>query len=167
MSGVRYFEFRLRGGQVGYSLGIDVGSTFVAAALSKTGTARMIPLGDRAVVVAAGCEFLNRLGDPSPVVIDGEPYAVTDLLGVLLHDVVHRVTQAQGESPDRTVLTRPASWGPFRCALFAETARQAGLGKPAMIAEPEAAAAYYATTRPWNDGETIAVYDLGASTFNA
>jgi YVTN family beta-propeller protein len=179
---------------VSYSLGIDVGSTFVAAALSKAGTAQMIALGNHAVVVPAvtylrddgtlatgevvglpagsspdriSGHFMSRLGDPSPVAIDGKPYAVTDLLGVLLRDVVHRVIETQGEPPDRIVLTRPASWGPFRCALLEEAARQAGLVKPAMATEPEAAAAHYATTRRWNDGETIAVYDLGASTFNA
>jgi YVTN family beta-propeller protein len=110
---------------------------------------------------------MSRLGDPSPVVIAGEPYSVTDLLGALLHDIVHRVTEAQDGPPDRIVLTRPASWGPFRCALFEEAARQAGLVKPAMVTEPEAAAAHYATTHQWNDGETVAVYDLGGSTFDA
>jgi YVTN family beta-propeller protein len=180
---------------VTYSLGIDVGNTFVAAALSKTSTAaQMIALGDHAGVVPAvaylrrdgtlatgeivgmpagsgedriGRRLMSRLGDPSPVVIGGESYAVTDLLGALLGDIVDRVTEAQGGSPDRIVLTRPASWGPFRCTLFEEAARQAGLVKPDMVTEPEAAAAHYATTCQWNDGEAIAVYDLGASTFNA
>jgi YVTN family beta-propeller protein len=179
---------------VSYSLGIDVGSTFVAAALGKTSTAQMIALSDHAVVVPAvaylrrdgtlatgevvglpagsglnrvGRELMSRLGDPSPVVIAAEPYAVTDLLGALLRDILHRVIEGQDGPPDRIVLTRPASWGPFRCALLEEAARQAGLVKPAMVTEPEAAAAHYATTHRWNDGQAIAVYDLGASTFNA
>lgn len=114
-----------------------------------------------------GRELLSRLGDPSPVIIVGEAYSVTDLLGALLRDIVHRVAKAQDGPPDRIVLTRPASWGPFRCALFEEAARQAGLVKPAMVTEPGAAAAHYSTTHRWNDGETIAVYDLGGSTFNA
>ncbi len=179
---------------MGYSLGIDVGNTFVAAAISRAGIAQMISLGHHSVVapviaylagdgtlatgeavgLPAGSShgricggLMNRLGDPSPVVIDGEPYAVTDLLGALLRDVTHRVTEAQGEAPERIVLSHPASWGPFRCALLGEAARQAGLVTPALATEPEATAAHYTTIRRCTDGETVAVYDLGGSTFNA
>jgi YVTN family beta-propeller protein len=110
---------------------------------------------------------MSRLGDPEPVVLGGAPYAVTAVLGALLREVVDKVTATQGDTPDHIVLTRPASWGPFRCALFEEAARQAGLTKPAMVTEPEAAAAHYGATQGWHDGDTIAVYDLGWGTFNA
>jgi YVTN family beta-propeller protein len=177
---------------VGYSLGIDVGTTSVAAAIARTSSAaEMISLGDNGAVVApavvglrddgtvatgeaaesgahgVGRELMSRLGDPAPVVLGGAPYAVTDVLGALLRDVVDKVTAAQGESPDHIVLTRPAGWGPFRCALFEEAARRAGLTKPALVTEPEAAAAHYAATQGWHDGDTIAVYDLDDGTVNA
>ncbi|MBV8992730.1 MAG: Hsp70 family protein [Pseudonocardiales bacterium] len=175
-----------------YSLGIDVGSTSVAAAIARTSSAaEMISLGGNGAVVApavvglrddgtvatgeaaesgaheVGRELMSRLGDPAPVVLGGAPYAVTDVLGALLRDVVDKVTAAQGESPDHIVLTRPAGWGPFRCALLEEAARRAGLTKPALVTEPEAAAAHYAATRGWHDGDTIAVYDLDDGTVNA
>jgi YVTN family beta-propeller protein len=178
---------------VSYSLGIDVGPTSVAAAIARTSSAaEMISLGGNGAVVApavvavqadgtvatgeaaaengahgVGRELMSRLGDPAPVVLGGAPYAVTDVLGALLRDVVDTVTATQGESPDHIVLTRPAGWGPFRCALFEEAARQAGLTKPGLVTEPEAAAAYYAATQGWHDGDTIAVYDLDGGTFNA
>jgi hypothetical protein len=64
-------------------------------------------------------------------------------------------------------VNHPASWGPFRCVLFEEVARQAGLKNPFLVTEPEAAAAYYTASRQLADGETIAVYDLGGGTFDA
>lgn len=174
-----------------YSLGIDVGTEVVAAALARTGTAaQMVSLGHRAMVApavvcvrkdgtvatgeaaeggpdGAGRQLMSRLGDPTPVVIGGQPYDVTAVLGALLRDVLARVTAAQGAPPDHVVLTRPASWGPFRCALFADAARQAGLTKPGVVTESEAVAAHYAATQGWHDGDTIAVYDLSGGTFNA
>ncbi|MGH3783751.1 MAG: Hsp70 family protein [Pseudonocardiaceae bacterium] len=177
-----------------YSLGIDLGSTSVAAACARGAIVEAAPLGDRSVVIPAavylqgdgtlttgeaasrgavsspdrlGREFTRLLGDPTPVVLGGEPYAVTALLGVLMQDVVEQVTKTEGEPPDRVVLTYPASWGPFRRALFEEAAQQAGLANSPMVTEAEAAAAHYTATRPLGDGETIALYDLGGGTFDA
>jgi YVTN family beta-propeller protein len=176
---------------VSYSLGIDVGTTFVAAAMARDGTAaEMIALGDESVVapplvgirrdgtVATGeaaraCasgvsgDLMSRLGDPTPVVLGGAPYDVIAVLGALLRDVVAKVTSAQGGPPDHIMLTHPVSWGPFRCALLEEAARQGNLAKPALVTEPEAAAAYYAGSQGWDEDDTIAVYDLDGSTFNA
>jgi YVTN family beta-propeller protein len=176
---------------VSYTLGIDVGTTFVAAAIARNGTAaEMIPLGKEAVVtppvvglqsdgiVATGeaarscpngvsAELMGRLGDPTPVVLGGAPYDVTAVLGALLRDVVAKVAATAGESPEHIVLTRPASWGPFRCALLEEAARRAELGKPTLVTEPEAAAEHYAASQGWDEGDTIAVYDLDGGTFNA
>ncbi|MFN2478686.1 MAG: Hsp70 family protein [Pseudonocardiaceae bacterium] len=179
---------------VSYSLGVDLGTTFVAAARADTTTVGMFTLGDRSVVIPAavyfrddgtlatgqataslavsspdrvGRGFMSRLGDAMPVILSGAPYAVTALLSGLLQDVVQKVTEVQGKAPDRVVLTHPARWGPFRRALFDEAAHQAGLENPQLVTEPEAAAAYYAASRQLDDGETIAVYDLGGGTFDA
>jgi len=189
----RYDKCRFREELVSYSLGIDLGSTFVAAARATAATVEAVPLGDRSVVPAAvylqsdgtlasgeaasrgavsspdriGREFTRRLGDPTPVVLGGECYAVTELVGVLLRGVVAQITKAEGERPDRVVLTHPTSWGPFRRALFEESTRQAGLINSLMMTEAEAAAAHYTATRPLSDGEAMAVYDLGGATFDA
>jgi molecular chaperone DnaK (HSP70) len=139
---------------VSYTLGIDVDTTFVAAAIARNGTAaEMIPLGREAVVtppvvglqgdgtVATGeaaqsCpsgvsgELMGRLGDPTPVVLGGAPYDVTAVLGALLRDVVAKVTAIQGESPEHIVLTRQASWGPFRCCWRTPLGRQSWASRP-------------------------------------
>jgi molecular chaperone DnaK len=179
---------------VGYHLGVDLGTTFVAAALATDTGIEMFTLGDRTVVTPAvvylredgalvsgdaaarravsspdriGREFKRRLGDPTPVMLGGSPYAVTVLLGSLLHDVLSRITETEGTKPDSVVLTHPANWGPFRRELFDEVPHVAGLTAPRMVTEPEAAAAHYAASRQLSDGEIIAVYDLGGGTFDA
>jgi YVTN family beta-propeller protein len=180
--------------RVSYSLGIDVGATFVAAAVGRTTTVEMFALAKQAAMAPAVVSreddgslatgvttrnpvtgtldranrgVINRLGDPAPVLLGGEAYEATDLVSVLLRDVVHQVTKTQGKPPEQLVLSHPAGWGPFRRALFGQAARKAGLGKPVMVTEPEAVAARYARFRPWNDGESVVVYDFGGTTFNA
>jgi YVTN family beta-propeller protein len=183
-----------QGGVVGYHLGVDLGTTFVAAAVAYESRVEMFTLGDRTMVTPAvvylredgalvsgdaaarravsspdriGREFKRRLGDPTPVMLGGTPYAVTDLLGSLLYDVVTRVTETEGAKPDSVVLTHPANWGPFRRELFDEVPETAGLTATRTVTEPEAAAAHYAASRHLADGDIIAVYDLGGGTFDA
>ncbi|MEK6440058.1 Hsp70 family protein [Pseudonocardia sp. T1-2H] len=177
-----------------YSLGVDLGTTFVAAAVAQSSRVEMFTLGDRSVVAPAvvylredsslvtgdaasrravsnpdrvGREFKRRLGDPTPVMLGGTPYAVTSLLASLLSDVVAKVEATQGTAPDSIVLTHPANWGPYRRELFEEVPQLAGLALPRMVTEPEAAAAHYAASRSLSNGEIVAVYDLGGGTFDA
>jgi YVTN family beta-propeller protein len=109
----------------------------------------------------------RNLGNPTPMMLGGAPYAVSDLLGALLQDVLVRVAERQGAKPDVVALTHPANWGPTRRELFEDVARSAGLTETLYTTEPEAAATHYASTRPLDEGEVIAVYDLGGGTFDA
>ncbi|HEX2074409.1 MAG TPA: Hsp70 family protein [Geodermatophilus sp.] len=179
---------------MGYCLGVDLGTTFVAAAVAHDASVEMFALGDRSTVMPAAVylredgalvtgdaaarravsnpdrvatEIKRRLGDPTPVLLGGTSHAVTDLLGTLLQDVLARVTAEEREGPDVVVLTHPANWGPFRRELFEEVPRFAGLSSALTVTEPEAAAAYYAATRKIAEGDIIAVYDLGGGTFDA
>jgi YVTN family beta-propeller protein len=177
-----------------YSLGVDLGTTFVAAAVARGPRVEMVTLDDRTVVTPAvvyardddslvtgeaanrravsspervGREFKRRLGDPTPVMLGGAPHAVTSLLAALLKDTVAKVTETEGGPPANVVLTHPANWGPYRRELFEEVPQLAGLPQARMITEPEAAAAHYAAARHLGDGDTVAVYDLGGGTFDA
>jgi YVTN family beta-propeller protein len=179
---------------VTYSLGVDLGTTYVAAAVARPTGVEMFTLGDRTVVTPAvvylcedgslitgdaanrravthpylvGREFKRRLGDPTPLMLSSVPYPVTSLLGALLREVVQKVIANEGQPPEQIVLTHPANWGPFRRELFDEVPVAAGLESPQMVTEPEAAAAYYARSGRLNDGEIVAVYDLGGGTFDA
>ncbi|MDT7557511.1 MAG: molecular chaperone DnaK [Pseudonocardiales bacterium] len=177
-----------------YSLGVDLGTTFVAAAIARPTGAEMLTLSPQSVVAPAlvylredgtlvtgdaarrravsrpdrvGREFKRRLGDPTPVMLGGTSFAVTDLLGALLRDVLRQVVSLEGGPPDQVVLTHPANWGPFRRGLFEEVPTNAGLSDTLTITEPEAAAAHYASSRRLHDGQIVAVYDLGGGTFDA
>ncbi|WP_445183436.1 Hsp70 family protein [Pseudonocardia sp. Cha107L01] len=180
---------------VGYLLSVDLGTTFVAAALSSGSQLEMFTLGERSVVAPAlvylgedntlvtgeaanrlalsspervAREFKRRLGDPTPIRLAGTPLAVTELLATLLRDVLAKVTKTEGTPPQQVVLTHPATWGPLRRGLFDEVAHLAGLSDTPThtLSEPEAAAAHYTTSRGLRDGELIAVYDLGGGTFD-
>jgi len=177
-----------------YCLGVDLGTTFVAAAVARPNGVEMCTLGDRSVVSPAvvhvgedgtvvtgdaadrrsitdpdlvGREVKRRLGDPTPIMLGSVPHPVTALLGALLRDVWQKVVATEGGVPERTVMTHPANWGPFRRELFDEVPLTAGIDAPRMVTEPEAAAAYYAASGRMHDGEIVAVYDLGGGTFDA
>jgi YVTN family beta-propeller protein len=179
---------------VAYNLGVDLGTTFVAAAVAQPNQVEMFTLGDRSVVAPAvvyrrddgelvagesasrralsdpgriSREFKRRLGDPTPVALGDRSYLVTELLATLLRDVLDKVSETEGSKPEQVVLTHPANWGSFRRGLFEEVPGMVGLTDVSLITEPEAAAAHYAATRQLGDGEIVAVYDLGGGTFDA
>ena len=181
-------------GSMGYSLAIDLGTSFIAAAVADDRGLEMFGLGDGSLVAPAAVyirddgglvtgdaaarravsnpdrvarEIKRNLGNPTPVMLGGAPYAVSDLLGALLQDVLVRVADRQGAKPDVVALTHPANWGPFRKGLFEDVARAAGLTDLLYTTEPEAAATHYASTRPLGEGDVLAVYDLGGGTFDA
>ena len=179
---------------LGYSLAIDLGTSFIAAAVADDRGLELFGLGDGSLVAPAAVfarddgvlvtgdaaarravsnpdrvarEIKRNLGNPTPVMLGGAPHAVSELLGALLQDVLGRVADRQGAKPDVVALTHPANWGPFRRGVFEDVARTAGLTDLVYTTEPEAAAAHYASTRPLDEGDVLAVYDLGGGTFDA
>ncbi|MEU4236198.1 Hsp70 family protein [Actinoplanes sp. NPDC026619] len=177
-----------------YELGVDLGTTFVAAAVARDGRTEMCTLSNQnvispAIVCLAEDErlvfgeaaerralshpdrveraFKRRLGDPTPVVLGGVPLQVTALMAEQLRDVLGTVTRLEGRPPDRVALTCPANWGPYRRELFEEVPHLAGVADHVVLTEPEAAAAYYGAARMLGEGDTLAVYDLGGGTFDA
>jgi YVTN family beta-propeller protein len=177
-----------------YDLGVDLGTTFTAAAVCADGRGRIVDLTDRgaempsvvliradgAVLTGSAAErraateprrvareFKRRLGDPTPLIVGGSPQPATSLLSHLLRAVVGKVSATEGTAPDTVVLTHPASWGPYKRDVFAQVPQLAEVHAVRMITEPEAAAAHYAGTDRVRDGATVAVYDLGGGTFDA
>ncbi|WP_329791567.1 Hsp70 family protein [Lentzea sp. DG1S-22] len=176
-----------------YGLGVDLGTTFTAAAVSGANGTRMVPLGPGVAapsavyvrpdgVLVAGTNavrageqdpirlvrgYKRRLGDPTPLVVGGVAHSPQALLSAQLRDIVAGVTAAEGAPPRDVVLTCPAVWGPYRREHFDEVPRLAGLGSVRIVTEPEAAAMHYSVERRLGDGELVAVYDLGGGTFDA
>jgi actin-like ATPase involved in cell morphogenesis len=179
---------------MGYGLGVDLGTTFTAAAVERDGRVEMATLGDRTAAVPSvvllrgdgtvltgdaadrratsepdrvAREVKRRLGDPMPVLLGGAPQPVQELMAMQLRDVVRVVAEREGGAPDEVTLTHPANWGPYKKELFGQIPRRAGLDRVRMLTEPEAAAAHYASTERVPEGAVVAVYDLGGGTFDA
>jgi molecular chaperone DnaK (HSP70) len=178
-----------------YQLGVDLGTTFTAAAVHRTSTsAEVVALSPRSAPVASVLylgadsgvlvgeaaerravtdpervirEFKRRIGDPTPLMVAGNPQHAHELAGFLARWVVDRVTEREGAAPDRIAVTHPAGWGPHKMALLAEGLSTAGLDDVVFLTEPEAAALHYASAQRIEPGATIAVYDLGGGTFDA
>jgi actin-like ATPase involved in cell morphogenesis len=177
-----------------YRLGIDLGTTYTAAAIVENGRASIVPLGNRAPVVPTvvflrdddtiltgdtanrravtepgrvAREFKRRVGDPTPLLLGGSPMSAQSLVAKMLRWTVDQVTQQQGSPPELIAVSRPANWGPFKLDLLDQAIRMADLGESVTLTEPEAAAIYYASTERIDAGDVVAVYDLGGGTFDA
>jgi actin-like ATPase involved in cell morphogenesis len=111
-------------------------------------------------------EFKRRIGDPTPLVVGGRPWAPEDLSARLVRWVVDRVAQREGAPAARMAVTHPASWGAHKKDRFGAALSAQGL-PVSFLAEPQAAALQYAAAERVEPGSTIAVYDLGGGTFDA
>jgi actin-like ATPase involved in cell morphogenesis len=177
-----------------YRLGVDLGTTFTAAAVTDGPAPTLVGLGNRALQIPSvlflkedgeflvgeaaerrglsepdrlAREFKRRIGDHVPIMLAGTPFSAQALTARLLRWVVETATERMGEPPHDVVLTHPASWGPFRLELLAQVAVMAGVDSARRCTEPEAAAAQYAAQTRVNPGDRVAVYDLGGGTFDA
>ena len=111
-------------------------------------------------------EFKRRIGDPTPVLVSGRPWAPEELAARLVQWVVERVTQREGGPATHLAVTHPASWGAHKKDLLGAALHRHGL-PVAFLAEPQAAALHYAAAERVEPGSTIAVYDFGGGTFDA
>jgi molecular chaperone DnaK len=111
-------------------------------------------------------EFKRRIGDPTPVLVNGRPWAPEELSALLVQWVVDRVAQREGGPAARIAVTHPASWGAYKTELLATALHHHGL-PVTFLAEPQAAALHYAAAERVEPGSTIAVYDFGGGTFDA
>ena len=177
-----------------YSLGIDLGTTFTAAAVYENGQARIIDLSDQSATMPsiiyldengsylvgdsamrrasteparAAQQFKRRFGDTAPIFIGGAPLSADALTAELLKSVIVLVSERQGGPPDAITLTHPANWGGYKLELFDQTVRRAGLDSVINITEPEAAVLHYAQLERVPNNSLIAVFDLGGGTFDA
>ncbi|HEX6167148.1 MAG TPA: Hsp70 family protein, partial [Acidimicrobiales bacterium] len=177
-----------------YYLGIDLGTTYTAAASERDGVVEALTLGNRTASVPSvvylrddgeilvgeaatrratsdpgrvAREFKRRVGDPTPIILGGTPYAAEMLMARLLRWSVERVREQQGEPPRAIALAHPANWGPYKLDLFTQAVRQVDVDASLMLPEPVAAATFYASQRSLAPGSVVPVYDLGGGTFDA
>ncbi|MEU4802485.1 Hsp70 family protein [Actinosynnema sp. NPDC023587] len=107
----------------------------------------------------------KRRVDDGTLLLGANVVPVTDALAAVLRRVLEETTrQLGGESLDEVRLTHPAQWGPTRRNVLLSAARLAGVNTDVvLVPEPVAAASHYASL---SVGQALAVYDLGAGTFD-
>ncbi|MGH3938374.1 MAG: Hsp70 family protein [Pseudonocardiaceae bacterium] len=170
-----------------YGLGIDLGTSCTAAAITRTlsgsTSPEVVTLGadapgiptvlhvadDGTVLVGPAAEPLV-LSDPDRVFRGflhqvGEPSAAepspASLTALLVRRVVDTVAEREGGRPERITLAHPAIWGPGKCRAVQTALNEVGLPAVVLVPAPVAIAASSATTG--KAGEAVAVYDLGAT----
>ena len=177
-----------------YRLGVDLGTTYTAAAIERDGNVEVCTLGDRTATIpslalvrpsgeiivgeaaarraaiepsAVAREFKRRLGDPAPLVLGGVSVQPEALMAALLRHVIDLVTTQEDRPPERVVLSHPANFGPYKTGLMRTVAQLADVGDVDLVAEPQAAAISYARRSVIEPGKVVAVYDFGGGTFDA
>jgi WD40 repeat protein len=177
----------------GYTLGVDFGtSNTVAAVVDPDGRVRHLlfdasPLLASGVLVGAetvltgsdaaqGMVSRPAAFEPHPKRRVGEGTAwlddravdVVDLVAAVLGRVAAEARRVTGGHTVPAVLTHPAAWSRSRRGVLETAAGRAGLTVTGLVAEPVAAAAYYAEVlgRRVPPGRGLVVYDLGAGTFD-
>ncbi|XVU24438.1 Hsp70 family protein [Actinoplanes sp. CA-054009] len=178
-----------------HALGVDFGtSNTVAVARWPDGRARPIlvdgsPLLPSAVYAEPDGSFVvgrdavhaarfdparfepnpKRRIDDGLVLLGEREVPVADLIASVLARVAEEWHRAVGPLLPEVTLTCPATWGATRRTLLAEAAAQAGLTRARLVAEPVAAATYFAEVlgRDVPIGSVVVVHDFGAGTFDA
>ena len=140
-----------------YELGIDLGTTWTAAAVFRGERAVIVNLGTRqaavpsvvyvgadgSVLVGEAAErrvlsepervarqFKRRIGDPAPILLGGSPHSAELLTSKLLRWVVDAVASREGEMPTTITITHPANWGAYKKDLLEQAVHLAGLSGP-------------------------------------
>lgn len=179
-----------------YRVGIDLGTTYSAAAVHRDGEPRpeTVPLGASSAAVASMVfvapdgsmlfgeaalrrsvtdprqvvrEFKRRIGDDTPLVVGGRAVAPETVAARFVAWILDRVAQREGGPAAGLALTHPAEWGRHKRDSVATALAAEGITDLTFLSEPEAAAVGYASTERVDVGAVVAVYDLGGGTFDA
>jgi actin-like ATPase involved in cell morphogenesis len=177
-----------------YGLGIDLGTTFTAAAVSRDERVDIVGMGNHTSAIPSAVllrddgtllvgdaatrrgqqeptrlakEFKRRLGDATPIILGHTPYSAERLMAAVIRHVIDTVSERQGGAPSAVVIAHPANWGPYKRELLEGAAAQSGVADASFVTEPEAAAVHFAAGERVDEGGVVAVYDLGGGTFDA
>jgi molecular chaperone DnaK (HSP70) len=172
---------------VGYVLGIDVGASRTSAALTRSGSeeietvdlddgdgvASVLHLGaDGTLDVGAAAEqwassepervvsgFSRRIGDASPMLLAGDPWAPEELTAWLVRWVVGQVAEREGGSAARIAVTHPVSWDADRTRLLAAALAEQDLDVT-FVATAQAVVLQHATAEGIAPGSAVTVHDV-------
>ncbi|HEU4426870.1 MAG TPA: Hsp70 family protein [Pilimelia sp.] len=179
----------------GHALGVDFGTSHTVAVVRwPDGRARPLlmdgsPLLPSAVYAEPGGSLVvgrdavhsARLDparfDPNPkrrinegvVLLGDREVRVVELAAAILGRIHEEWRRTVGSVVPNVTLTCPAVWGATRRQVLADAAARVGFGRVRLVAEPVAAATYFAQVlgRDVPIGSVVVVHDFGAGTFDA
>jgi molecular chaperone DnaK len=176
-----------------YHAGVDVGATYAAAAVCRSGSAEIIPLGrggfppsvifaspDGSLLIGEDAErraptdpgrvarrFKDRVGDGTPLRVGGLAVTAEVLAARFVARMLDAVAERAGGPASRVAVTHPAGWGRHRLESFRTALAGQGLGSALLLSEPQAAVLAHASRERLSPGDVVAVYDLGGGSFDA
>lgn len=111
----------------------------------------------------------KRRIDDGTLLLGEREVPVAELVAAVLARVAEEWTRTVGPVRPRATLTCPAAWGAPRRRVLTEAAARVGFAGVRLVAEPVAAATYFAQVlgRDVPIGSVVVVHDLGAGTFDA
>jgi actin-like ATPase involved in cell morphogenesis len=175
-----------------YSLGVDLGATTCSAAIRRgpdiepcaigevetTMPAVAVPRADGSMLVGEAADrrswyeptfvartVASRLGEPEPVVIDGQTCDTGALTEALIGTAIERASGA-GEWPGHLVLTYPLRHGGAVEELLEQAAARVTTSPVMLVPEPIAAMAKLAHDVELALDTTVVVIDFGGSSFD-
>ncbi len=172
-------------------IGIDLGTTFSAAALVGEGTPHIISYNEERIMpsvvgftpqknLLVGTPALNqyvlypeqtirsikrKMGQEVQVQLGDTNYTPPQISALILRELKRRVESQLGESVTRAVITVPAYFSDAARQATREAGEIAGFIVERIINEPTAAALAYGLDQS-DDHQLVAVYDLGGGTFD-
>ena len=179
-----------------YGLGLGLGMTSIAAAVSRGQTVDVVPVGGvttspaaPALAYAANDKFatgteaerrgigspdrlvtgvLAHVADGSPVVIGTSTYPADVVLATMVQAVLTTVEAEQGGDPAQLTITYPTHWSDDQITALAEALRPAAPGGVLRrIPNAVAIAVDYLAGHPLADGAAVGVVDVGATSFES
>ena len=114
--------------------------------------------------------FKLQLGQKEPFMLGEHKKSAVQLVTAVIQKLKAEAESQIAHGPlSSAVITVPARYERPLCELMRSAAQAAGFQRIELLAEPVAAAVYYASQEKnkVRDGETFLIYDLGGGTFDA
>ena len=172
-------------------IGIDLGTTYSAAAIVRDGAPVIIPHGDERIMpsvvsvtpqdgVLVGTPARNQyvlypertarsikrsMGQDVMVTLGERAYTPQEVSALILRELKRGAEAELGEPVERAVITVPAYFSDAARQATREAGEIAGFTVERIINEPTAAALAYGLDRA-GERQLVAVYDLGGGTFD-
>jgi len=172
-------------------IGIDLGTTYSAAALVRDGMPHILPHGDERIMpsvvgltpqgtLLVGAAARNQyvlypeqtirsikrsMGQDMPVTLGARAYTPQEISALILRELKRSAEDQLGQPVEQAVITVPAYFSDAARQATREAGEIAGFSVERIINEPTAAALAYGLNRG-GERQLVAVYDLGGGTFD-